>query len=155
MKKIKAALLLLLLVAICISVVSCGTNESVKGVITVVVENENVGTSSVVDTTAYEVDLDKVTGEGVKGVFEYLKENENLTFEMSSGMINKLGSLYNDYTAGTYIYLYTSIEADFDVSQYKMTKEYGDITLTSSGVGIDDMHLEEGCIIYVGTISYG
>ena len=54
-----------------------------------------------------------------------------------------------------YIYLYTSVEEDFDVSEYKSTVEYKGQTLTSAGVGAKDMHVKDGAVIYIGTITFG
>ena len=70
-------------------------------------------------------------------------------------MINKVGSLENNDETWEYIYLYTSVAQDVDVSEYATTVEYKGQTLTSSGVGASDMHLEDGAIIYIGTIIFG
>ena len=71
---------------------------------------------------------------------------------VESGMLYKVGSLAP--TAPEYIYLYTSVTADFDVSQYATTIDFDGKTLTNSGVGAEDMTVEDGCVIYVGTIVY-
>ena len=67
-------------------------------------------------------------------------------------MINSIGGLENDCVLGSYIYIYTSVEADFDVSEYRMEMDYNGKTLVSSGVGLDEMRLLDGAIIYVGTV---
>ena len=74
---------------------------------------------------------------------------------MDGTMVSKIGNLENDYTNGVYIYLYTSVAADQDVSSYATTKEYNGMTLVSSGVGLSDMSAPDGAVIYVGTIFYG
>ena len=39
----------------------------------------------------------------------------------------------------TFVYIYTSVEADFDVSEYKSEVEYEGKTLVSSGKGFSEM----------------
>ena len=56
--------------------------------------------------------------------------------------------------AGEFIYLYTSVAKDFDVSEYASTVEYQGKTLTSSGVGVSSMSVEDGAIIYITIIKY-
>ena len=140
MKILKTAFALLLCCALLFSFASC-KEESKEGIITVVIESSNSGVSDNIGMVEYEVNLDDVDGEGLVSVFEYLKAKEGITFEMAGTMVDKVGALYNDYTAGVYIYLFTSLERDFDVSEYKVKKEYGGKTLTSAGVGIADMTL--------------
>ena len=40
------------------------------------------------------------------------------------------------------------------MSQYATTIDFDGKTLTNSGVGAADMTVEDGCVIYVGTIVY-
>ena len=68
-------------------------------------------------------------------------------------MLTAVGGL-RDLPDGTYIYIYTSVEKDFDVA-YGSTVEWSGHTLTSSGVGAASMTMEDGCIVYIGTIVYG
>lgn len=79
-------------------------------------------------------------------------DKEDIDYVAESGMLYKVGSL--EPTAPEYIYLYTSVTADFDVSQYATTIDFDGKTLTNSGVGAADMTIEDGCVIYVGTIVY-
>lgn len=155
LKKATALLLCALLtVSLGVMLASCDGTGDGGGTVTVVVETAPVGSDDI-KTTSYEVDLDGVTGVGVVGVLEYLKENEGLEFSMDGTMVSRVGNLTNDYANGVYIYLYTSVSQDMDVSVYAQQKEYNGKTLVSSGVGISEMSAPDGAIIYVGTIAYG
>ena len=94
-------------------------------------------------------------GGGLIPAFEYLKEEKGLVYDVSGGMINNIGELENDYVLGRYIYIYTSVEKDFDVSEYKTEIEYDGKTLVSAGVGFEDMSIVDGAVIYIGLISWG
>lgn len=80
-------------------------------------------------------------------------DKEKIDYVAESGMLYKVGSLAPTAPDES-IYLYTSVTADFDVSQYATTIDFDGKTLTNSGVGAADMTVEDGCIIYVGTIVY-
>ena len=147
MKKI-LALLLILALSVCM-MASCSDKD----------KNESEGTATLVIATeepqVYKVPLDKLEkGEGLMPMFEYLKEEKGLEFDISGTMINSIGGLENDYEMGRYIYIYTSVEEDFDVSQYATEIEYKGKTLISSGVGFNEMHLKDGAVIYIGLISW-
>lgn len=141
---------LLLVLALCIALsalVGCG-ETSKTGFATVVVGTET--------PTEYKVNLDKVEGEeGLLSVLAYLKETEGLTYEESGGFLSAVGDLEQDTGKGEYIYLYTSVAEDADVSVYATTQTYKDMTLTSAGVGAKDMHITDGAVIYIGLIVWG
>ena len=140
--------LLLALVLVSLVFVGCQQEEtSEKGFCTIVLEGN--------PATEYSVNLDKVTGtNGLLAVLDYLKETEGLAYTESAGMLTEVGTLKQDATAGKYVYIWTSVEKDFDVTVYASTKTYGDVTLTSSGVGAKDMTLTDGAIIYIGLYSW-
>ena len=140
--------LLLAIMLVALALVACGKEETSKnGFCTVVLEGD--------PATEYVVNLDKVTGtNGLIAVLDYLKEAEGLTYAESAGMLTEVGSVRQDAAAGKYVYLWTSVEKDFDVSVYASTKAYGDKTLTSSGVGAKDMTVTDGAIIYIGIYSW-
>ena len=145
MKKILsfALVLALLLCMLC----ACSKNDPV-GNATLVIATE--------EKAVYDIPLSKLAeGKGLMPAFEYLKEEAGLEYDISGSMINSIGGLENDYDMGSYIYIYTSVEADFDVSEYKTEVEYEGKTLVSSGVGFDQMTLTDGAIIYIGLISWG
>ena len=140
--------LLLALVLVSLVFVGCQQEKtSEKGFCTIVLEGD--------PATEYPVNLDKVTGtNGLLAVLDYLKETEGLTYTESAGMLTEVGTVKQDATAGKYVYIWTSVEKDFDVTVYASTKTYGDATLTSSGVGAKDMTLTDGAIIYIGLYSW-
>ena len=104
--------------------------------------------------TEYKVNLDKVEGsDGLLSVLAYLKAEKGLDYTEAGGFLSAVGDLKQE--GNRYIYLYTSVEEDFDVSEYKSTVEYKGQTLTSAGVGAKDMHVKDGAVIYIGTITFG
>ena len=145
-KRIRILSLLLALVLICSALVGC-TEASQSGFVTIVLEGE--------PETEYRVNLDKVEGEdGLLSVLEYLKTENGLTYNADAGFLTEVGSVKQDATAGVYVYIWTSVEADMDVSAWGTTKEYKDMTLTSTGVGATDMTVCDGAVIYIGTVSW-
>lgn len=137
-------LVLVIAIALC-ALASCGENSK-SGFVTVVIGTET--------PTEYKVNLDKVEGtDGLLSVLAYLKTEKNLTYAETGGFLNEVGDLKPE--APVYIYIYTSVEEDFDVSTYATTMEYKGQTLTNSGVGAKDMHMTDGAVIYIGTINFG
>ena len=125
--------------------------------------NDKVGTVRLViydeSPVEYTVDLSLVgEGDGLMPVLSYLSENEGLTYTATDGgygaYLTALGTLKESAIEGKYLYVYTSVEDDFDVSVYASTIEYNGMTLTSSGVGISEMTLTDGAVICVGYIIY-
>ena len=121
--------------------------------------NDPVGNATLVIATeemqVYDLPLSKLSeGKGLMPAFEYLKESEGLEYDVSGTMINSVGGLENNYETQTYIYIYTSVEADFDVSEYKSEIEYEGKTLVSAGVGFSDMIITDGAVIYIGTVQW-
>ena len=101
----------------------------------------------------YTVELEKLgEGSGLIPLLNYLKENEGLGYSISGTFLDSVGEISNDYANITYIYIYTSVERDFDVSEYKTTISYKGTELVSSGVGATEMTLTDGAVIYIGTI---
>ena len=147
MKKfLSFALAVTMLLCALLTVASCSQNDT-EGNATIVIATE--------EEQVYDIPLSKLTeGKGLFGAFEYLKEEKGVEYEVQNGMINNIGGLENDYILGSYIYIYTSVEKDFDVSEYKMEIEYDGKTLVSTGVGYENMTLTDGAIIYIGLISW-
>ena len=107
------------------------------------------------ETVAYTVNLGKVEGErGLVSVLDYLKEKEGLDYSITGTMLDYVGDVKNDYEKGEYVYVYTSLERDKDVSQYATSVEYNGTTLTSAGVGALEMSIDDGTIIYIGIIKW-
>lgn len=149
MKNVKKIMVLIVIVALVFTLVGCiNPTADTEGQITIVVGE-----------TEYTVDLSEIQVEkGLLSVLEHLKNTQGLVYETrpdSYGtMITKANELEENVTTSTYIYLYTSVEKDFDVSEYASTKDYKGKSLTSSGVGASLMSLEKDCIILITTITY-
>ena len=105
----------------------------------------------------YSVDFSGIEiTEGAMSVVKHLATLGKLTYKAdATGYLTEIGDLKMDQATATYIFLWTSVEKDFDVSEWATTKEWDGKTLTSSGLGISDMTVENGAVIYVGTVSYG
>lgn len=156
MLKTRLARLLALTIAFAITLLSltaCGgtDNSGTEGTLTLVIFDEVA--------VEYEVDLSALgEGKGLMPVLSYLSENEGLTYTATDGgygaYLTALGTLKESAIEGKYLYVYTSVEDDFDVSSYAMTVEYNGKTLTSSGVGISEMTVTDGAVIYVTYIIY-
>ena len=143
MKKILA-----LLLALCLTVCALASCSAIgEGKATVVVAGA--------ETVEYTVNLGKVEGDkGLISVLDYLKQKEGLDYSVTGTMLDYVGDVKNDYDKGEYVYLYTSVQKDKDVTEWATTIDYKGTTLTSSGVGATDMSLEDGAIIYVGIIKW-
>ncbi len=121
--------------------------------------NDNSSAASVVATVVVAgekeeaVDVD-ITGEALdEGLFSVLKKG-NISYEEEGGFMTAVGSISQNTETGEYIYIYTSNEKDFDVSEYKTEVTYNGKTLVSSGVGAKDMTIEDGTVIYITLIKF-
>jgi hypothetical protein len=148
MKKMKKRIFALITLIALFALMMLSCTQDASGTATIVID----GTEPV----EYKVKLDDITVDnGLISVLEHLKATKELTFEMSGTMIDKVGGLANDYTTGTYIFIYTSVEKDFDVSEWATMVSYKGKNLTSSGVGAAEMTVCDGAVIYITTITYG
>ncbi len=149
MKKTAKLLLLIMLSLALLALSSCTKKD----------ENFNVGDKMTIvvaedEPLVFEVELkDFKKSNSVKKVLDYLKSTGELDYEISGTMVTKVGNLKNE--GNGYIYFYTTVEEDVDVSEYASSVQYGDISITSSGVGVEDMHLENGAIVYIGILVWG
>lgn len=172
MKKTLRLLSLILVMALfAFSLVACNVDEpkdnTPKTEQSSVIEVGNQNSGKVVkiviggtNEAVYSVDFSNIEiTEGVYSVIKYLGTQGKLTYKADDtgygAFLTEVGELKQDAQTGTYIYLYTSVEADADVSEWASTKEWNGNTLTSSGVGLTDMTVENGAIIYIGTVNYG
>ena len=147
MKKTARILLMLVVLAVALLAVSSCTKDDTNfgegDKMTLVVAEEEM--------KIFEIPLkDFKKSDSVLTVLDYLKNAGKLDYEMSGTFVNKVGSLPN--VENGYVYFYTTVESDIDVSQYAMTVEYGGLSIVSSGVGAQEMHLENGATVYVGMI---
>ena len=153
MKKISKILVALFLIAALFAFGSCRAPESSDNngggsgdTVTLVIEGEVL--------TEYTVDASKINLEGgVMALINYLESADALDYEMDGTMINSIGELTNG-EGGKYIYLFTSVESDFDVSVYSKTAKYRGMTLTSARVGANEMTLVAGAVIYATLVSF-
>ena len=53
-----------------------------------------------------------------------------------------------------YVFIYTSVEKDFDVTEWASEVEYKGTKLVSSGLGASSMTVEDGAIYYFTLITY-
>ena len=151
-----SVILTMLIVLIALSVFgfsACGDDKNkAEGICTIVVAT---GESPI----EYEVEISKVSGnKGLFSVLEYLQSENKLSFEYSGTDSSAYLTKINDFVSGTngyYIYIYTNVENDFDVSEYKSTVTYNGKTLTSTGVGASLMTVRNETIIYIGTVYFG
>ena len=147
-KKITALLALLALTVSLFSLFSCG-KVAEAGKVTVVIETAEG------KYEAYEAELEGVENKekGAVAILEALSSRKDrpLALEMTDGaygkMILSIGGLVPDATKNEFIAIYTSREADFDVSEYAKSIEYNGRTLTTSGLGISSMSAEDGTVI--------
>lgn len=140
--KINALISIILVLALCAaSLASCKKDEK-DGTVTVVIGTE----------TPVEYTLDFESEDIENGLFSVLELLE-IDYEESGGFLNSVGSL--SPTPPEYIYIYTSVEKDKDVSSYAQTLEYKGNMLTSAGVGAGELTIVDDAIIYIGTINYG
>lgn len=154
MKKNKLLVLLTVFIVMITSVccfVACVDEKAKTGEITIVVAT---GESPI----EFKVDIADVKGEnGLFSVLEYLQENERIAFKHTGTDTNIYLTEINGFVSGTdgeWIYIYTNVEKDFDVTEYKSEVEYKGQKLTSSGVGASLMTIQNGTLIYIGTIKF-
>ena len=127
---------------ILLSFTACTPTSTGGGTATVV-----IGTDTPTEYTLVFQDGDITNG--LLSAFDMLE----LEYDISGGFLNGVGDL--NPQPPTYIWIYTSVSADADVSSYATTLVYKGATLTSTGKGAEEMTIEDGAIIYVGTITYG
>lgn len=147
----KKVLSLLLVVIALLSFASCLPKNKVdeKGKITVVIMEES--------SLVYEVKLDDLDmKEGALSVVKYLNTEKGVALEYQDSTygayLTKLGNISTD-KAG-YLSVFTSVESDWDVSSYCVTKEYEGVTVKTSGIGVSGMSVVDGMILYFCYIAY-
>ncbi len=167
-KTVKVITLMLALAVLAISLIACNEEQiaenTPKTEETSIIEVGNQSSGKVMKLvvggakeTVYSVDFSGIgLNEGALSIIKYLAENKGLEYELDGTMLTRVGAIKQDAASRTYVYLWTSVEADFDVSEWApQNKTWGGKTLTASGVGALDMTIENGAVIYVGTVSYG
>lgn len=104
----------------------------------------------------FTVDLDKLASseqksKGLLAVLDYLKQTEGLTYAMdASGFLTQVNEIKQE--DNKYVFLYTSVAKDEDLTQYASSIEYKGKKYSSSGVGAKDMTIEKDCVIIISVI---
>lgn len=100
----------------------------------------------------FEIDSAQTAAPTAIAGLEYLRDAGKIELECEKGpfgtWLSRVGKIRPDRAGGEYIAIYTSVEKDFDASQFKKTREYGGVRLASSGLGIDSMRIENGAVIF-------
>lgn len=144
--------LLLVLCMVFLPLVACKKTQNVNGYCTVVVATE--------PETVYTVDLDKLgtVENGLMSVLDYLKANEGLTYESNDtgygAFLTKILTLDSASITNGFITLLTSVEKDFDVSEYAVEKNYKGTKIVSSGLGASSMTIQADAVYYIALSSY-
>ena len=152
--KITSLVLALLVICSLFTMTACNdktetqTTEPQASTMTLVVGSKS--------NTIYIVELDKVeTDKGIMPILEHLKKEKGLEYKSEDSgygaFLTKVGDLVQ--RDKTYIYLYTSVEKDRDVSEYSRVVNFEGKILYSSGVGASEMTIEPGCTIYIGMVN--
>ena len=151
MKKLtKIITLVLALMLALTTLVACNPESDSEGVVMLVIDD---GTNQEVFT----VEIADIEGdEGVLSLVEHLKTKGALDYKVdNTGYFLEIGSLKTNYEEGKYVYIWTSVEADFSTAANPSTKQFRDHALTESGVGAKDMTLKDGAVIYFSYIVWG
>ena len=153
-KRLMSVIAFLLITVLTLTVtVSCKKTGDVdeKGSATVVVA---VGE----DVRVYDVPLDKIEGQkGAIALLDYLKGEGKLDYTAEDGgygpFLTSVGHL--SAGGGVYVGIWTSVESDQDrESVYSTAVEYEGVTLYSSNVGMQELNVPSGAIIYFGEMRY-
>jgi len=153
-RRIFTAIILLLLTAMLASLTACKTPViDDTGHATVVVA---VGE----DVRSYDVPLDKIEGElGAIAILDYLKSKGSLDYvSVDAGYgpyLTKVGHLEENASAGIYVGIWTSVTSDQDrESTYSTTVTYEGEELVSAAVGLGQLSVTDGAVIYFGELKY-
>lgn len=158
MKKIIPVILLVALLsvaALCLAACGNGTEstdgaggaggDTGKKMFLVIADGMDAG--DIVSVTT--VRLDGMDGANLFDVLDAAQ----IGYTESGGFINTVDGI--NLGANEYVYLYTSVEKDKDVTQYALTVDWWmGTTLTSSGVGASQMTIEDGCTVLIGKIAW-
>ena len=150
-KKALALILTLITVFAVISLTSCFGNEETDnkapGIVTLVIDGK--------ETKEYVVNMtDRSVDKGLVSVLDVLKADGKLDYGITGSELDYIGDVSNNYETNEFIYIYTSVEKDFDVSEYTKTTKYKDKELTSAGIGALEMTIVDGATIYVTTVKW-
>ena len=138
MKKI-TSLILVCAIAI-LTLIACTPNTD-SGSATIVIDTE--------PNAVYTVDFE--AGEFARGLLSAL-DKLGIAYTEEGGMLYSVGELAP--AAPTYIYIYSSVSENHDVSSWAQSITYEGNTLVSVGFGAAELTFVDGAIFYIGTITY-
>ena len=173
-KIITSSLLLALLVC---TLIACTFNDgnNINGV----GSGNNIGSGNIVDSgnvvhsqmklvvlyeenaREYTVDLSEAQSfetnkKGLMVILSYLKEQGELTYTAEDSgygaFLTQVNELKNEN--GYYIYVYTDVEKDFDVSIYASQITYDGKQFTNSGISASQMTVKDDCTIIITLIKF-
>ncbi len=106
----------------------------------------------------YVVDLSKLPSgnsqSGLISVLEYLQNEGRLTYSVDGTLLTRVGDLKNDAGANKWIWLYTDVETDINVTEWAAQITYKGKTYTDSGIGAKQMSIKNGCTIIITYMIY-
>lgn len=145
MKKAKF-LLLTTLFAVVFALFGCNGGNRLTGTATMVIEGGEVFQTDLAETKF----TDKNTA---LDLLQLLKDEQGLDLSMGGTMLISVGNMHPD--VDQYIAVYHNKEQDKDVSGWPMPqKTYDGNVLFPSGLGIADLKLCDGIIIYFAVIDF-
>ena len=150
--KLITAILLVSLLAISLFACADPGNDT-QGTMTLVLLDGDVAQE-------YYVDLSKVpsgnSSSGLMAILDYLQSEGRLTYTAQEygygAYLTQVGELQEG--EGKYIYIYTDVEADFDVTQYAVQITYKGKSYTNSGVNASQMTVKANCTIVITYITF-
>lgn len=161
-KLLGVVLVIAVISAMLLAFTGCAGNE-LKGTMTIVLDNQ---TDPAVEIS---VDLKEggyTTNDRLLDVLFALGKSEDIVFNFTGGTTGAFLSdiattgdnavtIANDADSNKFLYIYTSVKQDEDVSAYKSEYEYKGTSYVNSGFGVSHMHLEDGAVIVFTYIIYG
>ena len=147
--KIITAILLVSLLALTLFACFDPSNDSEGKMTLVILDGENA--------TEYVVDLSKIpsgdSSTGLIAVLDYLQSEGKLTYASNDigygPYLTQVGELKESFAESKYLYIYTDVEIDFNVSQYTKHITYKGKTYTDSINNAGDMSIKDGCTIII------
>ena len=112
------------------------------------------------DVRTYEIPLESLDGtKGAIVLLEYLKGEGKLDYtSLDAGYgpyLTSVGHLCENPGEDIYVGIWTNVELDIDrESIYATTVDYNGTTLYSANVGMGELNVPDGAIIYFGELKY-
>ena len=128
----------------------CGETEYVN--VTIVLANGHDDANKQVynvNTADYNVGASKSVADLLVAISNSQEDKKLFVCELDGTALKQLGDLVGDTISwNPYIAVFTTVDADKDVSAWGSTSTVLDTTVYSSAFGVKEMHLAEGAILY-------